>query len=369
MQQLLAAQSQSLLSEIKSQVKDEVSTQLEPHATKLNQLQDDQSLLRNQLRDLASQLGNNKPPSEPCTAPHTPLASASNTAPPLINPNHVTPTLSLDDKKSIETAKCTLSFSPVTNDTLDRMKNNPTEEATTEELLKRALHDFLHSNMSIPGSTISKMIIKNIWHKEELDFEQISVEFSSLSPVNTIFKYVKNLSPNQKVSISIPPVLESRFDDLMYQAYCLRQGAVRHKTVIRYLGDNLALYAKKDSSRNWQLVTDLTLPPLDTIAAPTKRSRGSNSDHDSHDDDAKKSKINPSENESESDEVTEAETSKVAPSPATNATSGIPKPNLNTVPNYFKPKTPLQTKQGGFWPPNDPRSPNPAKPKPQPKNS
>ena len=248
------------------------------------------------------------------------------------------------------------------------MKVKPNEDATMEELLKRALHDFLDSNMNIPSTTISRMSISNIWHKEELDFDQISVEFSSISSVNTIFKYVKNLSPDQKVSISIPPVLQSRYDDLFDQAYHLRNGPVRHKTVIKFLGDNLALYTKKSTSRNWQLVNDITFPPLSTLAAPAKRYRDSHSDRDSQEDDAKKSKVNTSENDSESDEVTETEkndTPKIVLTAAVNVTSGIPKPSLNTVPNYFKPKTPLQTQQGGFWPLNDPRSPVPSKPQPK----
>ena len=45
---------------------------------------------------------------------------------------------------------------------------------------------------------------KNIFHNPEIDFQTVTVEFTNMHPVNTVFKYVKNLAPEQKVYIFIP---------------------------------------------------------------------------------------------------------------------------------------------------------------------
>ena len=240
------------------------------------------------------------------------------------------------------------------------MKHSETEEVSTEELLLRAFHDFLDTKMNIPGSTISRMVISNIRHKEEIDFDMILVEFSTMSPVNTIFKYVRNLAPGQKVSIFIPPVLLSRHDDLVNLAYPLRNGPVRHKTVVKYLGNSLALYARKDNARNWQLVSDQPIVSSLSVTAvpPIKRPRAENSDNEIETDDAKKPRKSSSDDELEPPK--NATPAVVVPSPENSTPpSSIPKPILNTVPNYFKPKSLLQTQLGGFWPANDPRSPDP----------
>ena len=56
MKQLLADQAKTLLSEVKEQVKVEVTHQLEPHISRLTQLHDEQVLLRKQLSDLSGHL-------------------------------------------------------------------------------------------------------------------------------------------------------------------------------------------------------------------------------------------------------------------------------------------------------------------------
>jgi hypothetical protein len=150
---------------------------------------------------------------------------------------------------AIEEAKCTLTFYPITHDDLGRMKLCSTENASTYVLLERALREFLDIKMSIPPSAISKMNISQIWQKEEAD--TLTVKFSSMDPVNTIFRYVKNLPPGEKVSISIPPVLQEKHRALQTQAFHLRNGKIRHKTVIKYMGNKLVLHVKRSDSRRW----------------------------------------------------------------------------------------------------------------------
>jgi hypothetical protein len=122
-------------------------------------------------------------------------------------------------------------------------------------------------NMNIPTSIISRMQIKNISHNPEIDFQTVTVEFTNLHPVNTIFKYVKNLAPEQKVSIYIPDILAPKNENLKNHSYQLRNGPIKYKTVIKYVGNDIALYARKTGDRPWNLVTSppqLSQLPLNT---------------------------------------------------------------------------------------------------------
>ena len=268
MKQLLAEQRRDLISDMKEQIVSEVATQLAPHAARLDKLQKDQTLLNNQLRDICHKLKlsnvptsraqSNSQPSCPSPAPSGPASQGA--------PHHPSPALpkcfSTTHVSEIESAKCTLNFSPITRDDLNRVKRNESEDVPLAELLNRAVHEFLELKMKIPPSTISKMMINKIWASQDLEFQQISVEFSSICPVNTIFRFVKNLAPHQRVSIFIPPALQPHYEELKNIAYHLRNSEPRHKTVIKYYGYNLALYSKVPGDRNWRHVpTPLAASP------------------------------------------------------------------------------------------------------------
>ena len=120
--------------------------------------------------------------------------------------------------------------------------------------MKRTLYAFLVRTMGIPPVTVSKMEISKIWLHEETNFGRISVEFLTLRSVRTIFKYVRNLSPGQKVKIFIPPVLAVKHEQLKSQAFHLRNGETRCKTVIKFSGNDLALYTRMTNTTSWQLV-------------------------------------------------------------------------------------------------------------------
>ena len=215
MKLLLAEQSKTLISELKAQVITEVAEQLLPHTTRLDLLHDDQALLKKQISELSDKILKPSPiqvPAQPPPAPTTCIPSISSV--PVPSPLYTVNSPSPADIASIESAKRTLEFSPITREDLERMKNNETEDVTIELLLERAFHDFLDTFMNIPTSTISRMKIKSIYHSQEVEFQKVTVEFDNICPVNTIFKYVKNLAPGQKVSIFIPEVLSARNDEL-----------------------------------------------------------------------------------------------------------------------------------------------------------
>merc|ERR1712179_218708 len=80
----------------------------------------------------------------------------------------------------------------------------------------------------------------------------------------------------------IPPVLHTRYKQLRSRAYHLRKGSNPHKTVIRYQGNTLALYARPSKSQTWQLVepspyplcaeyTPVNSAPVTEVAQPSPR--------------------------------------------------------------------------------------------------
>ena len=149
-----------------------------------------------------------------------------------------------------------------------------------------------------------------------------------MCPVNTIFRFVRNLAPEQKVSIVIPDILADKNEELKSQAFALRNGVPRHKTVIKFLGNTLALYSKKLNDRRWLLVTSPPqVPPQQDTAH--KRSR---EESDNETDAVKKSKPTATDQENLVDKH-QVDTF------AQNEKPGIPIPTFKPVPCYSKPPT------------------------------
>jgi hypothetical protein len=131
----------------------------------------------------------------------------------------------------IESAKRTLIFSPIPHADLIRIKGNMNDKATPEVALEEAFREFIAVNVDIPTHVNLKMATSSILYQQEIDPHKISVEFSDIESVKTIFRYVKNLSPGQKVSNFIPTVLNDKHKCLQSQAYQIRNGNIRHKTL------------------------------------------------------------------------------------------------------------------------------------------
>ena len=258
MKQLLADQARSLLSELKDLVNIEVAKQMENHVNQLAQLHDEQILLRKQINDLTTQLSaHHQPacPAWPSSTPPLPTATVPSASPTHTHVTPPSPTPALSHLDIIDTAKHTLVFQPVSHDALSRMKT-VSGNAPNQVLLTMALHEFLKTEMGMPLPIIHQIGPCKILYQPEINPGQVTVEFSTLKHVKTIFKFVKNLSPGKKVSPLIPPVLSAKYDDLQSQAYHVRNGKIRHKTVIKYHGNTLVLYAKPTNSGSWQLVPE-----------------------------------------------------------------------------------------------------------------
>ena len=101
MKQLLADQRRDLINDMKEQIVSEVATQLAPHVARLDQLQDDQILLKKQLSAIYNQLG---PTLCPVPAPACSTARELPTADPGPIPRNLTP--SSQDLPVTDTDNC-----------------------------------------------------------------------------------------------------------------------------------------------------------------------------------------------------------------------------------------------------------------------
>ena len=305
MKQLLADQRRDLINDMREQIVSEVANQLAPHAARLDQLQEDQILLKKQLIDISNQLqqnyissssvdSNSQPPTSACPAPgptnnYPPLPCPTTKATPCppcptitlrsptqpcsvaqaplwssTSPMHGT----LPHLPAIESAKRTLSFKPIPSD-FSSLRNHPTEPVSQQTLLERVLSHYLTTKLAIPSQIINRMtpptrIIHNPMNHE------ITVTFYSLENVKTVFSHVKNLPSNCRISLFIPPALSDLHNHLRARAYHLRNGETQHKTVIRYQGNSLALYAKPALPANsaWQIVPSVS-PCIKAATLPT----------------------------------------------------------------------------------------------------
>ena len=112
--------------------------------------------------------------------------------------------------------------------------------------------------------------------------------FTNMCPINTIFQFVKNLAPQQKVSLCIPDVLHPKHTELTNLSFHLRNGELKHKAVIKFLGNDFVLYAKKPNERNWFLVTSPSPTILPTPEESTNKRPHRDIDTDSDTEDAHK---------------------------------------------------------------------------------
>ena len=117
-------------------------------------------------------------------------------------------------------------------------------------------------------------------------------------------------------------------EEINSQAFALRNGVPRHKTVIKFLGNTLALYSRKPNDRRWLLVTSPPqVPPQQDTAH--KRSR---EESDNETDAVKKSKPTATVQENLVDKH-QVDTF------AQNEKPEIPIPTFKPVPCYSKPPT------------------------------
>ena len=272
MRQLLADQRRDLIKDMKEQIVCEVATQLAPHTARLDKLQNDQNLLQKQLSDITNRLkqrfdsnscatSNTLPSLSPVQAPCGPTFQGSPNSSALDLPSNrpdddnSLPTTLHNVSSAIEAAKRTLYFHPVPSD-LTCMMNHPSESVSRQILLERVLTEYMETKLSIPPHIIFNMAPPLSIHHNPYK-NVITVVFSNLEPVRTVFSHVKNLPPTCKVSLSIPHSLRSSYQHLKSKAYHLRNGTPRQKTVIKYQGNCLALFARpvKPDNSSWQLVS------------------------------------------------------------------------------------------------------------------
>ena len=261
MKQLLNDQRRALIHDMREHIVSEVATQLAPHVARLDQLQDDQTQLKKQLSDIFSQLKQGDSLRTSACNNIQPSSSSCPTPAPSDPPIKEILSNSTLVQAETEIASRTLSFYPIPCD-LTAIKTSPTEPVPTKTIIEKAFLNFLQNSMVIPPKTLSEITWLDISHRPENC--EITVLFTNQQTVKTIFRHVKNLPPGERVSINVPPALASRYKYLRSKAFLLRNGETRQKTVIKYHGASLALYARPCMSAAWTLV-EVATPALEPV--------------------------------------------------------------------------------------------------------
>ena len=115
------------------------------------------------------------------------------------------------------TAKKTLTFYPVSINTPQTI---PAGASIASDTLTTAFRSFAEENMMIPDPVIQCLAIAKTWYEHD----RLTVEFTDIKHVKTVFKYVKNLPHGFQVSPFIPGVLSELYNQLQDQAYHIRNG-------------------------------------------------------------------------------------------------------------------------------------------------
>ena len=109
-------------------------------------------------------------------------------------------------KDLINLAKCTLTFSPITKDSLNLIREaNHNVENTCELAVKR----FLCTDLKMPESLVTNLKIIDAWpttdlNDETMSWTKISARFEYPYIVSQIYNYVKNLQKGKRISMFIP---------------------------------------------------------------------------------------------------------------------------------------------------------------------
>ena len=166
--------------------------------------------------------------------------------------------------QQVITAKKTLTFYPVSINTPQTI---PAGASIASDTLTTAFRTFAEENMIIPDPVIQSLVIAKIWYQ----LDRLTVEFTDIKQVKTVFKYVKNLPHGFQVSPFIPGVLSELYSQLQDQAYHIRNGAIHHKTVIKYVGNTLALFVRPVNTSIWKPAPKQPIPASPRIVDSTPK--------------------------------------------------------------------------------------------------
>ena len=109
----------------------------------------------------------------------------------------------------------------------------------------------------------------NIFPPAGTSWDRMYVTFSSVTTVNSVFGYTRNMRQEAEVDIYVPPECDARFRAVKSIAYKERcpEGVKVNQTRIKWGDTDFILYKKAVGTRYWSIVTvRKPLPPVDLNA-------------------------------------------------------------------------------------------------------
>lgn len=164
----------------------------------------------------------------------------------------------------LQAAKKVLGFSPITLDDIEFLKNKKAI-SDDNDAMKAAIIEFLNDEMKIPSAITDKISITKVFTpaSQPSNWNNLYAEFSDTSTVELINQYVSVLRPGISVSIYVPNSLFPRFCAVRDLEYSFRNGAVKHKTRIKYgVSDFVLLVKPRNQQAPWSYPSLASLPPL-----------------------------------------------------------------------------------------------------------
>ena len=182
----------------------------------------------------------------------------------LLHPTPAQNDEALEAVKVLRHSKKILGFSPITRDDISYLKTQHSVDDDNQAMIL-SIVEFLNCEMKIPRTTTDQIVFKKVFHpeKQPIGWTTLYAEFQDSSVPDLINQYVRNLLPGKTLSIYVPDSLIPRYHAVRDIAHGYRNGAVKHKTKIRYGASDFVLLVKpKDQNVPWSYPTLDSLPPL-----------------------------------------------------------------------------------------------------------
>ena len=185
----------------------------------------------------------------------------------------------------IDISRRTISLHPFDQNDIDFELKRGAENENEAKLW--AVQTFLRYEMNIKSHIQETFSIVNIFSPAGNSWDRIYVTFSSVTAVNTIFSFTRNMRKEVTVDIYVPPECNARYRAVKSIAYKERcpAGVKENQTRIKWGDTDFTLFKKALGTRYWSVVIiGKPLPPVDFNAvevevthhspAPGRQSRG-----------------------------------------------------------------------------------------------
>ena len=187
--------------------------------------------------------------------------------PPITNP----PSDNVQAISVLQAAKRVLGFTPIEHKDIlylqDRLSCSvDTRPLDSDSLRIEAIREFLTDEMKIPRTVADSLLIARTFTpaRQSENWSTLYAEFTSASSVDLINQYVNRLKPGKSVNIYVPHSLYPRFQSINSIAHSYRNGAIKHKTKVRYGPSDFELLIKpREGVSRWTYAPLDHLPPLE----------------------------------------------------------------------------------------------------------